>query len=78
MRRASPADPAASAAARGVATAGKLAVEEHGHFELLADPVGEDERLGAGGAAGGLVEIDDGRHVERADMWMLAARLRAA
>ena len=71
-----PGDPA-GAQLRARPSAGELAVEEDGNRQLLADPVGEDERLRDRGAAGGGVEVDDRRDVERAHVGMLAARLRA-
>ena len=49
------------------ATCRQLPVEEHGQPELLAQPVGENERLGAGGSSVGRFEVDDRRHVDRAD-----------
>ena len=62
---------AALAQLRARASAGQLAVEEHGQAgapELLA----RDERGGAGGAAAGGVEVDDRRDVERADVRVAA------
>ena len=54
----------------------QLAVEEHRHAELLADQRGGGERLGAGGAAPLLVEVDDRHHVERAHVRVDARRAR--
>jgi hypothetical protein len=44
---------------------GQLAVEEHRDAELLADCGRGGERLGDGGAAPLVVEVDHGHHVER-------------
>ena len=53
------------------AAAGQVAVEIHGHAEL-AEPVGQDQRLGDRGAALRAVEIDD-----RGDVDGSHARVRA-
>ena len=44
------------------------AIEEHRQAELVREAVGDDERLGAGGAAARVVQEDDRRDVERADV----------
>jgi len=43
-------------------------VEQHGQGELGAEAVAEHERLGAGGAAPRIVQVDHGRDVERPDV----------
>ena len=64
---------AAAAQLGARAAAGERAVEEHGQPELVAQAVGDHERLGARGAAPAVVEEDDRRDVERADVRMRAA-----
>jgi hypothetical protein len=64
-------NPAAAQRSAGTSAA-KFAIEEDGHRKLMADPVGEDERLGTGRATRGLLDVDDGRNIERSDMGMLA------
>ncbi len=63
-------------ALRSLLVGGELAVEEHGHIELGADPLGEDERLRAGRAAVLGPQIDDGRDVQGADMRVLPSPTR--
>ena len=46
----------------------ELAVQEHRHRQLRADPVGDDERLGARRPARRGIQVDDRRHVQRADV----------
>ena len=65
IRSASPASPP-RAQLRAGAAAGQLAVQEHRQLELRGQPVGEHQRLGAGGTAIGVVEVDDRRDVDRA------------
>jgi hypothetical protein len=68
--RPKPAHPAA-AQIRPRAPLRQLAVEQHGHPQL-ADLVRKYQRLRAGGAALGCVEVDDRRHVQRPYVRMLA------
>ncbi len=56
-----------------VGVGGEVAVQEDGDLEVLADQRGGGEGLGAGGTAMGFVEINDGRHVERAHSRVHAA-----
>ena len=52
---------------RAGSSAGEDPVQEHGERELVAEQVGQHERLGAGGAAVLLGEVDDRRDVDGAD-----------
>ena len=58
---------AAAAQLGAGAAVGEHPVQKDGQLELLAEPVGEHERLGARGAAIGVVEEHDRCDVERAD-----------
>ena len=71
MRSRQLAGTAAAKLARAVRPAGQRAVEEDGQLEL-GDPAGRraTQRLRAGGAAPRVVEVDDGDHVDRADVGM--------
>jgi hypothetical protein len=51
---------------------GQLPVEEHGHLELRAEPVGDQQRFGARRAPRALIEVDDGQHVNGANVGMLS------
>src|ERR1019366_84358 len=49
------------------AAVGEDPVEEHGQLQLIAEQVGEHQRLGAGGATVDLAAVDDRRDIDRAD-----------
>ena len=59
---------AAPADLRTREASGQRAVEEHRQLQLVREQLGGDQRLGAGGAAAARIEVDDGRHVQRADV----------
>src|ERR1035437_5172160 len=52
------------------AAVGEDAVQEHGQLQLIAEQVGERQRLGARGPPVGGAAVDDRRHVDRADAWV--------
>ena len=54
-------------------TAGEQPVQEHGESHLLPQPLGDGQRLGARHAAARLVEEDDRRDIQRADVRVDAA-----
>ena len=63
----------AAAQLRARAAAREHAVEEDRQPELVAEHVGDDERLGARGAAPVGVEVHDGHDVDRPDVRVQAA-----
>ena len=64
---------AAAAQERPGPAAGEQPVQEDRQPDLLAQPLGDRQRLGARDAAPGLVEEDDGRDVQRAHVRVDAA-----
>ena len=68
---------AGRAQARARAPARERAVEVDGQAEVAAEPVGEQQRLGDGGAPLGVGAVDDRRDVERAHARVQRPRARS-